>query len=393
MRMLIDVVNFNADASCLDSTHWLSALTGGPDSFFCRWLLLYVRNRKRVVLGMTGSTVSDLQAHNPEAIELIRNHPEIFQIILRPYTHDIPLLRTAAGFRYNLMAGQAVLKSAFREVSGYYLPPELMLMGEQIAFLRRIGVKATFINPAQFTSDLADRIPAHPYLVKGLKGTELGCLPVQGNLTRSYLRTIQLWDEKEWDLTVETGADPIRLWRDGESSFLLPEGLAREEFWLTHCPWERGHLGNETYAPVPDSRFLRSYPVPSFSSWMKEFRMLGYVGRVLEVEKQLDRVPNLARYLWLLVIGSDILSAVEKSSPLVQLRLSPGGQVIEKYQIRRSERGYEGEEFLVLLEQQVTGTGDIPELNHPAFPHLIKAKGRVDHLKSLEPIWDSVTCC
>ena len=43
MSVLVDVVNFNADASCLDSARWLQALTGGAESEFCRWLNLYVR--------------------------------------------------------------------------------------------------------------------------------------------------------------------------------------------------------------------------------------------------------------------------------------------------------------------------------------------------------------
>lgn len=64
MTRLIDIVNFNADASCFDSQKWLSCLSGGVDSVFCNWLSLYIRHSKKIVLGLTGATISDLVTHN-----------------------------------------------------------------------------------------------------------------------------------------------------------------------------------------------------------------------------------------------------------------------------------------------------------------------------------------
>ena len=79
-RYLVDVVNFNADASCLSSTEWLKILDGGSNSKLCRWLQLYVRHQKKVVLGFPGATIADIAQNNPEGIDLINQHENIFEI-------------------------------------------------------------------------------------------------------------------------------------------------------------------------------------------------------------------------------------------------------------------------------------------------------------------------
>lgn len=392
MKQLIDIVNFNADASCLDCAAWLAALKGGEESAMCRWLSLYLRYGKAMVLGMTGATVSDLVQHNPEALALVRDNPQIFQVILRPYAHDISLLRTAHGFRLNFAAGRATILSAFGRACNYYLPPEFMLMSEQVAVLAGLGVQGVFINAQRYTPELADRIPGTPYLVSGILGAKLGCIPVRGELTQLYLSALQLWDAAPWNAALSQGDSPARLWRDGESPFLLPDGLEREEFWLAHCQGERMQLPVEQdYQTPSNAGHYRSYPVHSFSAWMKEFRMLGYLGRVQELEKRLATLSPEARCLWLLAINSDILSAAEKRSPVVQLRQSLGVQEAQRYRILRSERSHEGEEYLALLERCALEGGHPVELDAPESGHMIKAKGRLAHLKSLESRWSSST--
>ena len=389
MNQLVDIVNFNADASCLDSEKWLAILKGGADSLFCRWLLLYVRYKKRMVLGMTGATISDLIMHNPEAVKIVRDNPDIFQVIFRPYSHDISLLRTSYGFCCNLAAGKAVIQGTFEHACNYYLPPEFMLMNEQVTILARIGVKGTFINPMRYVPDLATRIPKYPYLVRGIMGANLGCIPIDGELTQLYLDTIQSWNVKEWNEVIQKKeVSTLRLWRDGESSFLIPNGIEREEFWLTNCTADRVHLDGEDYNTLIEPSLFHSYPVHAFSPWMKELRMFGYLGRIQDIERRLPNLPAVVRYFWLLTINSDILSAVEKRSPLIRLRSLPTSEQTQEFRILRSERGYEGEEYLALLDRYILNEKDPPELNDPLAPHLIKAKGRIEHLKRLEPLWN-----
>ena len=68
---LIDIVNFNADASCMFSNKWLRSLEGGKDSRFCKLLDNYIFNDRKVNIGLTGVTIKDLAAFNPETIEII----------------------------------------------------------------------------------------------------------------------------------------------------------------------------------------------------------------------------------------------------------------------------------------------------------------------------------
>ncbi len=381
---LVDIVNFNADASCLACDVWLAALSGGANSTFCRWLRLYIDYHKPMVLGMTGATVSDLAIHNPEAIAIITAHRAIFQVILRPYAHDISLLRTPAGFAFNLAMGKAVLSSVLAGDCRYYLPPEFMLMNEQLALLKLHGVTCTFINPDRFPPEHAERIYRRPYVVTGVAGAALGCIPVDGRLTGHYLRTIQLWDQQLWHaLLAESDSSPRYLWRDGESCFLLPDGLAREAFWLAGCPFVRTHLDLPVYTHDLPAGSFKSYPLHAFSSWMKEFRMLGYLNRVYEIEKSLTSLPLLQKYMWLLVINSDILSAVEKDTPSVQIKPSVNSSDASVFRIARSERGFEGEEYLYFLEKNLPGNDLFMDLAASELPHHRKALGRLAHLMSL----------
>src|SRR5262249_3780558 len=152
---------------------------------------------------------------------------------------------------FNLAAGAAATRDAFGRASNYYLPPEFMLMSGQVTSLAKFGVKGTFINAQRYESDMASRIPTRPYFVRGVMGSELGCIPVDGQLTPAYLRASQLWDIREWSGATGRRGSPLRLWRDGESSFLIPDGVEREDYWLANCTADRAHLGDEEYdAPM-----------------------------------------------------------------------------------------------------------------------------------------------
>lgn len=106
-KKIVDIVNFNADASCLSSADWLKYLSGGKNSIFFQWLSLYVHYKKKLVLGFPGATIADIKTFNPEAIELINQNTDIFEIIPRPFAHDIGLLRSSEAFIWNVKAGSS----------------------------------------------------------------------------------------------------------------------------------------------------------------------------------------------------------------------------------------------------------------------------------------------
>jgi hypothetical protein len=390
MKHFVDLVNFNADASCLSSARWLAALDGREHSEFCRWLRFYVDGNKAVTLGLTGATVADLAAHNPEAIALINGHPQVFELIVRPFSHDVSLARSSNGFLLNLGLGSAILQLHFPAITPFFLPPEFMLSSEQVALLAEQGILGIFVNSQRLAPGTRERVPTFPYQVRGVRGIDLRCVPVSGNLTQLYLDALHNYDSGPWRQAILQNANEVVIsWRDGESPFLVPDGMSREGWWLQHeGDIPRCHLNatdwnfaaNETL----ESSLLRSYPVHSFLAWMKEFRMMGYLLRLQRLEETMARFQGDSIGLWLQAINSDILSSVEKRSPVVRLKKAPEHEEYFEYTILRSERGFEGEEWLCLLEQ-AQESGLDPAMSHLAGfgAHCVKLRGRLDQLRML----------
>lgn len=385
---LVDVVNFNADGSCLPAKAWLSCLEGGRSSLLCRWLRAFVELDKPVTLGWVGATAADIVALNPEAVDLVNGHPSVFEVILRPFGHDIGLLRTPSGFRVNFELGREVLTSTFDSVTPCFLPPEFMLTNEQISILADAGVSAVFIKPDRFSEESQKDIPSEPYIVEGILGGSLACIPVAGSLTEAYLSSIQLWESGPWNRAATSQpASVVTSWRDGESWLLLPDGLSRERAWLeTESPTLRRTSVRDAIrrvvptAPLVRDGERRGYPVHSFANWVKEFRMLGYLRRVREVERHITELPRHLQVLWLQAINSDVLSAVEKEAPRVKLRTAPAGtgdSRICDFTIRRSDRGREGEEFLALLERYEESEEVRRYLRDSPLPHMVKLRARL----------------
>ena len=389
MKFLVDIVNFNADASCLPSQRWLNALKGGARSELCAWLGGYVETNSRVTLGFIGGTLADIAVLNHEAVDLINAHPKVFEVLIRPFAHDIALMRTDAGFRMNLDYGQGAIRREFQQTVNWYLPPEFMLTNRQLAVLPEFGIEGVFINSGRYETELQSRLSRVPYYVTGVSGHRLACIPFESRLTQAYLHTIQRLSEDAWiDNCNAVGEHIAYIWRDGESAFLLPGGAERERYWLGVAKrTERLSLASAAKM----TRFLepaelasdayRSYPVHSFAAWMKEFRMLGYLSALEKFERQLESLSPISRLLWLQAINSDVLSAVEKASPSVRLRPYPPRQPPEDffdYQILRTERGFEGEEYVHLLETlESPQTGR--HLRESDAPHMVKIRARLTY--------------
>ena len=391
MKTLVDIVNFNADASCLSSKRWLEALKGKHTSTFCEWLKLFVALDKKVVLGLTGATVADIAIHNPEAINFINKHTDLFEIILRPFTHDIALLRVEGGFATNFTVGYQVISNEFKNISSYFLPPEFMITSHQLLTLHNNNVTGLFINPDRFSKDIRPRIPSRPYRVKGLFGIYLNCIPIRGKLTYDYLDALHKFDFSGWNKNIlAEDINPVFTWRDGESMLFIPDGLDREACWLKnednnihrkHIKVARlDFMSNDDI----DDPLYRSYPVHSFLAWMKEFKVLGFVNKVRKIEESLLTLTERQKSLWLKVISSDILSAIEKRSPVVQIREDSSSNEIREFTIQRSERGFEGEEYLAILETAITTNGSIEYVDNSQDAHITKLRGRIEYLSKFK---------
>jgi hypothetical protein len=388
MKQLIDVVNFNPDASCLSSDKWLGALRGGEKSLLCAWLNLYVKYDKKVVLGFTGAAVADMKILNPEALELINAHTDIFESVLRPFSHDNSLLRTAYGFSANYETGRRVIAKEFSRVSNFFLSPEFMQTNEQIEFLSLNGVDGVFINPDRFKEEIKLKIPDRAYYVSGAFDSRLKCIVFKGELTAYYLKSVHFYDSALWNRQVCGYKDRmIFSWRDGESVFLLPDSINREKSWLESesKKIERLFLRESveqiefSMIAADDETHYRHYPIHSFAAWVKEFRMIGFLSRLQRLENRLNGFSEYEKLLWLMLINSDILSAVEKDSPVIKIIFNHGAKP-EDYVIWRSERGCEGEEFLALLEDSRSDKNRKSYFESSDNAHIRKARARFKYL-------------
>jgi len=353
---VVDIVNFNSDASCLPSQIWVEALQNGMKSKFYQWLSLYVKNKKKISLGIIGSTLADIKKYNPHAIDLINNNRNVFEMILRPWSHDISLYRTDSMFINNVELGIKSIRSEFESVSNYYLSPEFMMTSRQIELLAKMDIEAIFINPDRYQDDIKKRIIPIPHIIHGTSGSNIKCITINGNSTQKYLSSCQLYDCNIWNQFVKDSSDEIMFsWRDGESFLLIPEGINREELWLRE---ESGNIDRNTLVSLEisyldsfsyDRQYYKSYPIHSFSAWIKEMKMMWFVDRLRMIENNYLNLSDIQKTLYLQLINSDILAAVEKKSPNIKLNIDG---VIEEYIIYRSERGFEGEDYMQLIDDQ-----------------------------------------
>jgi hypothetical protein len=392
MTRLVDVVNFNADASCLAAGEWLAILNGGKHSRLCNWLNIYVALRRPVVLGFVGGAIADMATFNPEAIALINGNPEVIEVVLRPFSHDIGLLRSTSGFNLNLNLGRAVTRREFSQISEFFLPPEFMLTNSQVKNLADSGIAGVFLNATRFKEETRDRIPNVPFLLEGVLDSCIPCIPFQGALTKAYLDALHAFDPKSWNEAVLSAREtPVFAWRDGESCFLIPDGLERERTWLqgesSAIQRETLHtaLGGLTFKSHDHLSFASppSYPVHSFSAWFKEFRMLGFLRRLERIEERLDSLPRDLLVVWLQAINSDVLSAVEKDSPVISLTPHIGSAAESRFTIWRSERGFEGEDYLALLDAALDEPHCIESLSESSKPHMRKLGARIDYVRRI----------
>lgn len=387
MKKLVDVVNLNADASCLESARWISQLQGGEKSVLYRWLFAYVKHKKKVSLGIPGASLADIHSFNPESIALIKNNPDIFELILRPFAHDNALLRTRSGFEYNLLTGITCLNKLFGTYTNFFLPPEFMCNNEQIYVLNKHKVEGIFLHPGRFAEEIQSRIPQVPYEVRGVMNSKLKCIPFTPQLTKAFLDGIHHFNADSWNEAIGKEAGSVLFcWRDGESAFLLPDSAEREEAWLDNeskdverCFLRELKLEYKKGSALEEP-FFKSYPLHSFAPWLREMRMIGFTNKVQKIEELLDELDDDAKRHWLQVINSDILSSVEKSSP--QIEVSLGAQGAKQYvTLWRTERGFEGEEYLSLLKDR---EGDsYPTLLESSEAHMLKFKARMRFLEGL----------
>jgi hypothetical protein len=301
--------------------------------------------------------------------------------------------------------GLQTLRAHFRRINDYFLAPEVMITGEQIRVLRELGIVGVFLHKSRYDVSVTRHIPDQPFPIFGVFGTEMSCIPfVAKDLELRYLRGLHgSVRPEEWAAAVreaDNGA-PTVIWRDGESCLMHPLAPRHEAEMLeaeAASGIERLFLSE---LPVPSAPVampdgvLRYFPLHSMRPWLDSMKLYWFIGRVQRIEQELDSLPDEVKRFWLLTINSDILSAAEKSAPIVDvsedvLRADANDflwegivPLAEKRQVilTRSERAGEGEDYLAYCELVASGRRAAAEvietLRTATDAHLRKAYARL----------------
>lgn len=401
---LIDVVNFNADASCLSSEKWLNSLAGGKESRLCRLLDNYVRHRRKVNLGLTGATIADLRVFNPEALERVNAHPEIFSILQRSFSHDLSPLRSPQGFLMNLRTGMATIGGHLQGATPFYLQNEQMIRNQQVEILAQNGIEGIFIHPERYDDVTKSLIPKTPFFCEGTSRSRMLTIPVSDHLTLLYL--CYLHREKpleEW--TRRVGDDALHvLWRDGESALLFPGGVEFEG--RLFAAEENDGVGRFHLVEMRENfrrqaeenagkQLLKHFPQRKLDHWLSDFKMIWILQDLSTLENEIEKQSPVIQRLWLMAINSDIPASSEKTAPRFKVHSDvfrvPANdftwngvlknEAASEITLLRSERYFEGEVFLDFLHRLLNGRLRENEffdaIRDAKEPHLKKIHSRV----------------
>ena len=162
-----------------------------------------------------------------------------------------------------------------------------------------------------------------------------------------YLQTIQLLNESFVEyINNHNPANSLVMWRDGESPFLLPDSIKREEYWL-----KTSNADHDFYTePSINDSCPHPYPMHPMSSWLSQQSMTWLVHEVARLESSLEKNINPDFVTaWLGAIGSDNLSSIEKSR--VHLKLNTFDQPSTKYDfyIDRANKSLKRSNGLLIL--------------------------------------------
>ena len=347
-KLLVDIVNLNAEASCLSTKRWLRALEGGTNSEIYRILNLYVEEDLKICVGIVGSTLAEIEELNPECIDLINNHPQNFEILIRPFIHSLSILWSDETFTYNYKLGKKYIESVFSNCINWYLPPEFALRNSHIYQLENNNCEGTFIHPKRVKKDTKSALPIGLFTLSSIQNINISCINFTENYDSYYLDQMQIFHSK-----IRFEEDLIYGWRDGESPFFLPESVEREEIFVQNSmnDFERIFLSESLKAnQVQDKPIVHSYPQNSLLPWLGNFRLYWFITEIKRLENNFASLSEVKKKLFLNLLNSDILSSIEKSNVNIKLKgIKSNNDATISYLIKRKERNLDAEELLYLI--------------------------------------------
>lgn len=379
LTKLVDVLNLNAEASCLSSKRWLAALEGGRKSELYQMLECYIDNNCKISLGIVGSTLIEVKTFNNECIDLINQNPHIFEVILRPYIHSLSILWSDNTFKYNFDLGTSIIKSTFDNVIDWYLPPEFALRNSQVYNLYKSGVKGTFINPKRLKENLKKSMPTGMFQLHSIQNVKIDCISFTEHFDSYYLEELQLFES-----SISFNSDIVFGWRDAESSFFLPSSVEREKHFIKQSSQKFNRIFLSEFIassnPKPPQKF-KAYPQNSLLPWLGDFRLYWYMAEIKGLEKVFSKLAPLKQLLFLNLLNSDILSSIEKNDVRVPLKKDQESNKTDDFIIKRKERNLDAEELLYLIQHKdVAEIEEYIQKSTRSFFKKIKARMSILHL-------------
>jgi hypothetical protein len=345
-QRLVDIVNLNADASCLSTKRWLKALKGGIRSELYGILSLYIKADIKITLGIVGSTVAEIEALNPECIALINQHPQNFQILIRPFIHSLSILWSNETFSYNYQLGKRYIESQFKNSINWHLPPEFAMRNSHIYELKKLKCEGTFIHPKRVKKGMKSTLPSGVFTLKSIQNTKIQCINFTENFDTYYLDQIQVFRS-----SISFKEDTIYGWRDGESPLFLPKSIQREEIFIENSKkdFNRVFLSEALDQDnIQDKPTIHSYPQNSLTPWLGNFRLFWFNTEIKNIEKKFKQISKKKQIIFLNLLNSDILSSTEKNDVTVALKHLDNSST-SSYTIKRKERNLDAEEILFIV--------------------------------------------
>ena len=230
----------------------------------------------------------------------------------------------------------------------------------------------TFIHPNRVKKDVLKTLPKDCFSIQTIQNEKIDCISFDPNYDSYYLDSIQKLSEEN----LAGNSDVVFGWRDGESPFLITEGVQREAHFVkqTQAQFKRQFL-SEAIGKRPFQAQVNAYPQNSLLPWFSNFRLLWYINEVKLLESGLAELSELKSALFLLLLNSDILSSTEKNHVQVSLRNLKAPFQHTSYEIKRQSRNLEAEEIMYLIENcEDAEINDYLEKNNSPFILLLKAE-------------------
>jgi len=331
---MIDIVNFNGDASCLKRARYLHAIREGE---IAQWLGYYEASSRHVSVGMCGVSLIDLFIHKDSAsLDLLRSSSYI-HTIYRPFVHALSTVMDPSLSCINILLGILVTRTILARTSNYFLPPEFLFRMSDVLTLRKCGVEYTFDISPDTLNHANELLPysiirclVHP------SGASIKSINMHQCSTKAYLRCIQIMSEY-------CGTD--NLWRDGESFLFLPDGLKREEMFINQTRHVKSIV---SYVQEMSSAELQLeldyYPLRPLSPWIGDhanhwYRQIG--NRLLEWIYDDKPITLFMLVLLLMMYSSDLRASASKDDVSFDILPLGGHARLHKFGLKREVRtGY-----------------------------------------------------